>query len=401
MKKDSLVKRTHNIETYTIPQLQFWTSCLNNRISAYVGGVGAGKTFAGCVQMLNAKEGSTILAISPTYSQMRDSSLKLFMEIYGESGLIESHNSTNMETRVAGNRTILWRSADNPSRLRGSNCNFAWLDEAAYMTEELFHVVLGRLRRAPGNMFITTTPRGKNWLYRKIQDGMIHMTKASTASNKFNPSSYLEAMKMAYTGSFAAQELEGEFVDTDGSLMAASKWVKPWEGELPKMVLCRAFDSAATRHGGDWNASVKMGLIVGTNKVVILDVTRIKLDAASVDPDMLTHAELDGKKCNIVLELEPGSAGKRLINHCLQLLAGYPVNWYANSSNKITRAVPFARAAAAGEVFYLPDKPWAKAYFEELDQFTGTDADEHDDQVDATSLAYNHLTGRMRKVIAV
>lgn len=394
-------RRTHNIATFTLPQLEFWTTCQRERRIAYVGGIGAGKTFAGCVQLLNTKEDSTTMVLSPTYAQMRDSSFKLFQEIYGDSGLIESHNKTEMETRLAGNRTVLWRSADRPDRLRGSNLNYAWLDEASFMEESLVNVVLGRLRREPGKIWLTFTPRGKsNWTYRTIQSGLFKMVHAPTSSNKFNPEHFIEGLKLAYSGSHAAQELDGLFVDTDGALFR-STWFKPWEGEPPqKVIVCRAWDAAATREGGDYSVGLLMGLIPGTNKVVILDIIRQQYGADMIDPQITRASDQDGKETTVVLEQEPGSAGKRLIQHQLQQLAGKRCAWYSPGQNKLTRAVPVARAAAAGEVYYLPGKPWIPAFFEEIDQFTGTSADTHDDQVDALSLAYNHLTGRIRKMVA-
>lgn len=368
-----------------------------------MGGIGSGKTFAGVVQLLNTKPNSTTMVLSPTYSQMRDSSFKLFQEIYGESGLIESHHKTEMETKISGNRTILWRSADRPDRLRGSNLNYCWIDEASFVEEEMISVMLGRLRREPGVIWLTMTPRGKgHWSYKVIRDGLFHMVHAPTRTNVYNPSHYLEGLQKAYTGKFAEQELEGLFVETDGALMRASEWIKPWEGPPPdKLIVCRAWDSAATREGGDYSVGILMGLIPGTTKVIVLDMVRDQYGADRIDPAIEMCADRDGKDVTIALEQEPGSAGKRLVAHQISRLHGRRVAWYQAGANKLTRAVPFARAAASGEVFYIKDRTWNQPFFEELDAFTGTTADKHDDIVDAVSLAYSHLTSRIRKVIAV
>lgn len=390
----------HNIDTYTDPQLKFWLSLLENKRVTFVGGIGAGKTYAGCVQLLNTKPNTTTMILSPTFSQLKDSSFKLFEELYGSSGLIQSHNKTDMTTLISGNRTLLWRSADRPDRLRGANLNYAWIDEASYCDEETVNVLLGRLRRSPGTCWMTMTPRGRaHFTFRMIQSGLFKMIHAPTNTNKFLPQEYLQGLQIAYDGSHAQQELEGLFVDVEGALFRES-WFKPWEGPPPeRLILCRAWDTAATKDGGDWTVGMLMGLVPGTSKVIILDVVRERFGADVVDPMIRNCAEQDGQSVTIVLEQEPGSAGKRLIQHQIQQLAGWRVAWSAPGTNKIVRAQPLARAAAGGEIYYTPNKPWIRTMLDEFGNFTGTTADSHDDQVDAASLGYNHLTGRLRRVV--
>ena len=405
MDREAPKKRIHDVGECTLPQKIFLAKLISQRRVAFCGGIGAGKTYVGCLAIMNTPKNSMTMCISPTYSQLRDSTLRLFFELFETTGLIINHNKTNMETTLIGNRTILWRSGDNPSRLRGSSIGNLWIDEASYCDPELITVAMGRIRRQPGKCWLTMTPRGKNWHYRElIENNLFDMVHAPTRSNTFNPEFYLESLKAAYGDTaFAQQELEGLFVDTDGALMKSS-WLKPWTDPVPeKLILARGWDCAATRDGGDYSASVLMGMLPGTSKVIILDVTRQRYAADAIDPEIKKIAERDGKLCTVVLEQEPGSAGKRLIQHQLGQLSGYRVSWYGggNSMSKITRAVPFARSAAAGDVYYLPDKPWQKLFFEEMDDFTGTPADKHDDQVDALSIVHSHLLGKIRKVIAV
>ena len=392
--------QVHNIDTFTPQQLQFWTSKAKQR--AFVGGVGAGKTRAGIVEVMNQPKGTLTIVVAPTFTILKDSTFRMFEELYSSTGLIISHNRTDMETRVKGDRTILWRSADKPDRLRGTNAGAAYMDEASYSDEDVYKVLLGRLRKQPGKMWMTFTPRGKNhWTYKVIQAGIAEMVHAPTYSNQFNPDFFVQSLKASYDGTFYNQEVEGLFVDTEGTLMK-SAWIKPWEEPMPqKLILCRAWDCAATiGRRSDYTVGTLMGLIPGTEKIIIIDQIRQQYAAENVDPQISKTSDEDGQTVTICIEVEPGSAGKRLLSHQLNVLHGRRVSWSSPGSSKITRAMPFAKAAAAGKVYYVKGD-WNQACFDEIDSFTGTTADDHDDCVDSISLGYAHLCGNMRKVVAV
>jgi predicted phage terminase large subunit-like protein len=393
---ETIVQRVDQ-QSWTLPQMFFWTDPSRQRL--FCGGVGAGKTFAGAIEVINQPAGSLGIAVSPTYTMLKDTTLRTFLELYEHSGMIQSFNRTDMSMTLKGNRTILWRSADKPEKLRGINAGWAWMDEAAFCEEEAYSVILGRLRRRPGRVWLTTTPNGKaNWVYRLVQSGNVSVTRAPTQSNTFNPDFYVQTMLASYDPKRAAQEIEGEFIDTDGALMKR-QWFRPWESELPeRLLVCRAWDSAATESGGDYTVGMLVANVIGTDKMIILDVTRGQYGADTVDAMIRTAADEDGKKVSVVLEQEPGSAGKRLLAQQLKALEGHRVNWYSSGSRKLARAVPVARAAAQGRMYYLPDRPWVEPLMAELESFTGTPADEHDDQVDALSLAYSHLEGNLRRV---
>jgi predicted phage terminase large subunit-like protein len=276
------------------------------------------------------------------------------------------------------------------------------MDEASYADEEVYRVLLGRLRKEPGRFWMTFTPRGKNhWTYRMISSGVVEMIHAPTYSNNFNPDFFVNSLKQSYDGNFYSQEVEGLFVDTDGALMK-STWLKPWQGDMPeRLILCRAWDCAATLgKRSDYTVGTLMGLIPGTETVIILDQVRKQYAAENVDPLIVKQSDTDGLMTTVVIEVEPGSAGKRLLSHQLNVLQGRKVAWASVGGSKLTRAVPFSRAASAGKVFYCPGA-WTGPCFAEIDSFTGTAADEHDDCVDSISLGFSHLCGSMRKVIAV
>ena len=76
-----------------------------------------------------------------------------------------------------------------------------------------------RLRQVgfPLQAWITSTPRGQDAFYRdfEAQPALGHrLVRAATADNVYLPEGY--AASLGYTGSFALQELEGQFVAREG-----------------------------------------------------------------------------------------------------------------------------------------------------------------------------------------
>ena len=98
-----------------------------------------------------------------------------------------------------------------------------------------------------------------------------------------------------------------------------------------------------------------------------------------------------GYNCTILLEREPGSAGKRANKYLKNRLGNYDVQEEMPSGSKLTRAMPAARKAAKGEIKLLKGS-WIPSFFDELEDFTGSGRnDETDDQVDTLSNGVNYF----------
>ena len=217
-----------NIVSEIGAQLEFWQD--TSRIRAFVGGVGSGKSFAGVVEVLRQPPRTVGLISAPTYPMLRDSTQRTFFELCPPA-LISEHNKSENRTELANGSTILWRSADDPDRLRGPNLSWAYVDECAYVSEDVWRVIIGRLRRAPGRAWATTTPAGHNWFFNWFMleqpDYSVHFGR--TSANPYNLAGYAESLARQFEGdpTYAAQELDGQFVDTSsckrfpGALLAS------------------------------------------------------------------------------------------------------------------------------------------------------------------------------------
>jgi predicted phage terminase large subunit-like protein len=147
----------------------------------------------------------------------------------------------------------------------------------------------------------------------------------------------------------------------------------------------RGWDTAATAGGGDWTVGVRMSEASGI--FYVEDVQRDQLTPAGVDALMSAIAASDGKKCGQREEKEGGSAGKTVTDVRARTLVGYDYKAVAISGDKVTRAKPFRSQCEAGNVVLIRGA-WNEEYLRELSTFpTG----KHDDQVDASSCAFNSV----------
>lgn len=225
MDKDSpLIQIPHPLPA----QKTFWNS--KARHKAFIGGIGSGKTLGGCVEALMQPMGTYGAILAPTYRMLKDATMLTFFEKFG--GMVREHSVSDKLSILEDGKTIFWRSADDPNSLRGPNLNWFWLDEADYMHEDVWNVMLGRIRRHPSNCFITTSPNGdQNWVYQKLYtpfkngNPQYDVIQAKTAENVYLPTTYLENLKQSYTSEFARQELDGEFIGPIGRVMK-KEWIQ-------------------------------------------------------------------------------------------------------------------------------------------------------------------------------
>lgn len=217
----------------TEPQRAFWHSPAKFR--AFIGGIGSGKTRAGCVEVLRMPPGSTGMVVAPTYPMLRDATLRSFLDLARRGGVLAEFSRSEMTATLIDGKVVLFRSADAPDRLRGPNLGWFWLDEAALMDAEAWLIMIGRLRERPGVAWVTSTPKGFNWMYDtfvKLGSPDYAVIQARTASNPFLPASFLPSLQSTYGGAWLEQETEGTFIDVGGA-----------ERFLPSMTLwdaCRA-----------------------------------------------------------------------------------------------------------------------------------------------------------------
>jgi predicted phage terminase large subunit-like protein len=162
---------------------------------------------------------------------------------------------------------------------------------------------------------------------------------------------------------------------------------------------CRGWDLAASDTAtADATSAVKLRM-TNDGRIYVMDVKLARLTPGGVDDLIKSTAKADGFGVVQSFPQDPGSAGKHLISHISrQLLHGHKFRSSPEMKDKARRAEPFAAQAEHGNV-YLVRAPWNESYISELVEFPfGL----NDDQVDATSRAYDALlqTAEIGEMIA-
>ena len=192
-------------------------------IFAFIGGRGAGKTYAGAQkagQLAWLNRGHTGCVLAPTYPMLRDAAKAQFLKACTDKGLTFRHLKTENAVILFGDTKVYFRSMDDPDKVRGLNLAWAWLDEPGQLkTREAFDIVNGCIRgediKEPA-MLLTTTPDGLNWLYDVVvTEADSNRARVYRARTKDNPTlgDFERRLRESYDPRFAAQELDAEFLN--------------------------------------------------------------------------------------------------------------------------------------------------------------------------------------------
>jgi len=200
------------------------------RFSVFVGGIGSGKTVAGAARAIFAASGdiggrriqtpNVGMITAPTYNILRDATIPTFRELAGDL-IVKMNTSGSINARLSNGSEIYFRSAHTPENLRGPSISWWWGDEAALYSRKTWHIMIGRLRQfgKSGYAWLTTTPKGRNWIYQEFLGKSrpnYALFKAATRQNPFIDLEYYEFLRESYSGDFARQELDGDFVAYEG-----------------------------------------------------------------------------------------------------------------------------------------------------------------------------------------
>jgi predicted phage terminase large subunit-like protein len=176
----------------------------------------------------------------------------------------------------------------------------------------------------------------------------------------------------------------------------------PIVDETPGRVVrrVRAWDLAGTvdRPGADpdWTVGLLLAryrpAVGDGDRYVIEDIVRLRAPPDGVRAAILSAARRDGPTVRVVIEEQPGAAGKDQIASLERMLREHqrvlePVR---ATGTKFTRAEPAAAALNVANISALR-RSWLAALVDELRAF---DSGRHDDQVDALAMAFANLSGK-------
>lgn len=368
---------------------------------AFVGGRGAGKSFVGAYDLLKrARRGGLYMVAAPTYPMLRDASLRSFLDVARRIGTPILFRRSDMAAVLPNGAEVLFRSADDPDRLRGPNLSGAWLDEASVMAVEAYEVVLAALRQdgRQGWMSATFTPRGlAHWTYEKFgrpdappDTEIIH---SRTDENPFLPAEFAATVAGQYDDQLAARELGGEFVDLEGAewpvhYFRSEVWFDHWlpHSEYPLTVIALDPSRGRDSKAGDYAAFVICRL--DKQNIIWCDAVLVREDVPRL---VARGVELVRGYPGASMVVETNIGQELLIGEFkrTQLKAGvmFGISGYENRVPKVVRIRRLGPYLAHGRARFRAT-PGGKLLAAQLQQFPNG---AHDDAPDAMELSVRRL----------
>lgn len=295
-------------------------------------------------------------------------------------------------------------------RYKGAEFQFVGMDEVTEIRENDYRYLFSRLRRpasgplsqVPLRMRAASNP-APNWVRQRFivegkEKGRIFVPSRLTDNPGIDADSYRASLQELDPVERRRLEEGDWWATTLGSLFERESFTILDPADIPHVSsasrFVRFWDLAATEPSAsytdpDWTVGTLMMFDQGV--AYVLDVRRIRAKGDKVEHLIAQTAAEDGVPVAIRMEQEPGSAGKNLVDqYARYVVPGYDFAGIRSSGDKVTRARPFAAAAANGNVRVVRSS-WLTDWLDEFSSFP--EACTHDDQVDSAVGAFTHLAG--------
>lgn len=212
-----------------MPKQKEFISCPHPN-AAYVGGVGSGKSVSLVTSLiLNAEADPNGFSLVGRLNMpaLESSTMKTFLEMVPD-GHGEWADTKKTYTFNNGH-VVIFKHLDitDPKiagHIKSMNLSAAYVDEATEVSEEIYFLLLSRLRRktAPRHIIrLSSNPAGHDWIWRhffdperkaKWKESNLGIT-ASSFENPFLPAEYIENMMNTYPPDWADRFIYGHFSD--------------------------------------------------------------------------------------------------------------------------------------------------------------------------------------------
>jgi hypothetical protein len=195
------------------------------RFKLALAGTGGGKTALGPIwlmQQIAENPGGLWLVVAPTYQIMARATAPTLVSTFAgtdfEGRYVESRN----RYYLPDGGTIWLLSADEPQSLEAGQFDGAWVDEAGQISYDAWIALQGRVGQKQAPILLTTTPYGRNWLYKEFylrflqHDPDYYVRQWASFLNPCYPKAEYDRAKRSMAPQRAAMRYDGEFVKMMG-----------------------------------------------------------------------------------------------------------------------------------------------------------------------------------------
>jgi phage terminase large subunit len=154
----------------SIPKFRRFLNHADRRLLVVYGGAGSGKSYAVAqhvCRLLVEERDVRIAVIRKTLPALRITAYRLVLDTLRQWGIPFEHNKSELVVRF-GNNEILFKSLDDPEKIKSAEFDLVWVEEATDIAREDFLQLNLRLRRAgscANRMILTFNPIDQyHWL---------------------------------------------------------------------------------------------------------------------------------------------------------------------------------------------------------------------------------------------
>lgn len=386
---------------------------LPHREALYGGAAGGGKSDAMLMAALQYVDvpGYAALLLRRTFPDLNQPGGLIPLSHEWLGGTDAKWNDQQHRWTFPGGATITFgylQHENDKLRYQGAAYQFVGYDELTQFTQTQYRYLFSRLRKLEGlpvplRMRGASNPGGPGheWVKERFVTSRASNRVFIPARLSDNPSLDYDA----YVGSLEEldhhtrrQLLEGDWDSRPPGDLFRRDWFKKVPrapGNVTNWV--RFWDMAATEPSDsdpdpDWTCGLRMGR-TSAGRYVIENVERKRLRPDGVMRLAKETARKDGLATSVVVEQEPGSSGKFVVDEWQRQLPDRTVKGYRSTGKKWDRASVVSSKAEHG-LIDIVEGDWNTSFLDELEGFTQDDTHAHDDQVDALSGAYAHLANR-------
>lgn len=199
--------------------------------------------------------------LSPTIPQSR----KVYNELKEcviKTPVYKKHNDSNLEIALINGSTISFKSAEQGENLRGFTANgLVVVDEAAYVSDDVFHSILAWKNVSQCPVILCSTPRFKTGFfyeyYRLAEQGEHKYLKYDWSrydTSEFLPNDELERYRRTMSEQIFRSDYLGEFLDFEGSVFGSFAHVMNAQPVDEFAGICTIGVDWGTGSGGDYTA---------------------------------------------------------------------------------------------------------------------------------------------------
>lgn len=149
------------------------------RINLLLGGAGSGKSYQMAlhfVRLFYELENARFLIVRKTLPSLKITAYRLILDLLNEAGLPYKQNKSEM-TLSYKNNEMLFKSLDNPEKIKSYEANKIWIEEATELSRDDYLQLNLRLRRKSpdslNQMYLTFNPVSlQSYLYKLTENPM-------------------------------------------------------------------------------------------------------------------------------------------------------------------------------------------------------------------------------------